>query len=157
MLAICSSRATISVTTKGVGRRREEINTISMSIFSFHEVDFHGCAFFKPCQCKAFLSQVVNGYLLHSRKIQGRGPSPTIHSAFFLESVLSEICETWSLEVSIVRVKFVTPDAHRTIYSIYSTCSTRLSLTSSLIQIKGQWLFILAPHSHRKYRVFAFI
>lgn len=36
------------------------------------------------------------------------------------DSILCEICERWGLEVSSVRVKIVTPDAHRTICPIDS-------------------------------------
>ena len=34
------------------------------------------------------------------------------------ESVLAEICERWDLDVSRVRVKFVTPDGHKTVCPI---------------------------------------
>ena len=34
------------------------------------------------------------------------------------ELVLAEICERWGLEVSLVRVKFITPDGYKTVCPI---------------------------------------
>ena len=34
------------------------------------------------------------------------------------ESVLAEICERWGLDVSSVRVKFITPDGYKTVCPI---------------------------------------
>ncbi|KAJ0977276.1 hypothetical protein J5N97_012750 [Dioscorea zingiberensis] len=49
-------------------------------------------------------------------KGEGRVLQFTVLSSW--ESVLAEICQRWDLELSSVRVKFVTPDLNRTVCPI---------------------------------------
>ena len=86
----------------------------------------------------------------------------------FQELVLTEIRERWGLEVFYVWVKFVTPDGYKTVYFIDSEAKFQhmlhiyhmfnsAAITSSLIQMKGQWVFPWAFCSGWKYCVFPFL